>query len=324
MNDQLEVELREVFNLCAAEVPTDAEERLRRIDYGPRRRRRWPLTIGAAGAASGTAAVVSVVVLGGSQAAFAGWVPTPATPTAVQSAVTQGNCEARLQTVPGTFGEGSWSQVGTDVRGPYTMTVFEDGNSLASCFTGPSFTTMQAESLTDGGGTSVSASGSAPGSGVPAPGATGSSLGVRILKGGDVEQLLVSHLSQAGNGSYTLAEGRIVPAVTAVSFVLSNGQDVTATTGSGWIVAWWPGNEDVTSVQVTTASGTTTEPLTVGGAPLPPLPNGTSVPTHGSLGAGAPALNSGGGSAGPSTGTQGTPDGNSGGSPTPPPPGATS
>jgi len=277
MNDQLEADLREEFARRAAEVPAEAGERLRQIDYRPHMRRRWPLSLGAVGAASGTAAAVSVVMLGGSQAAFAGWSATPTAPAEVQSAVAPGNCQARLAAVPGSSGQSGWSHVATDVRGPYTIVVDEDGSSLASCFTGPSFTTVQAESLTAHGGMAVSASGSG------GPRATGSSIGVRSLAGGDIEQLLVSHLSQAGNGPFTLVEGRLAPTVSAVTFVLSDGHDVTATTGSGWLVAWWPGGEDVTAAQITSAGGTRTVPLNaLIPAPPPPPSNGSSTPIHGS------------------------------------------
>ena len=280
MTDQLEAELRDAFALRAAEVSADAVERLRRIHYRPQTRCRWPLTISAVGAVSGTAAVVSVVMLGGSQAAFAGWTAAPIVTTADQSAASQGDCQAQLAIVPGGSGQGSWSQVATDARGPYTMTAYESGSSLASCFTGPSFTTVQAESLSSAtGGMAVSASG------VAAPGPHFSSNEVHLLSGGDIEQLLVSHLTQSGNGPYTLVEGRLEPTVSAVTLVLSDGQHVTATTGNGWLVAWWPGSQDVTAAQVTSANGTTTEPLKAASFPLPPPPpGGSSVPTHGSPG----------------------------------------
>jgi hypothetical protein len=283
MNDQLEAELRDVFAVRATEVSSDAVERLCRIDYRPHVRRRWPLTISTVGAATGITAVVSVFMVGGSQVAFAGWSATPTTPVGARSAVlsadTQGSCQSDVASAPDSSGQGSWDQVATDVRGPYTVTVYENGSDgLASCFTGPSFTTFQAESLTDGGGMAVSLSGSSPVSGSHPP-TGGSSTGMRVQSGGAIEQLLVSHLWQAGNGTYTLAEGRLASPVTAVTLVLSNGQDVTATTGNGWLVAWWPSSEDVTAAQITTAGGTTTEPLNAGLVPAPG-PDGSPVPTQ--------------------------------------------
>ncbi|HXW35926.1 MAG TPA: hypothetical protein VEJ87_15230 [Acidimicrobiales bacterium] len=286
MTDQLESELREAFARRAAEVPADAVERLRRVDYRPHTRRRWPLTIGAFGAASGTAAAVSVLVLGGSPVAFAGWTATPILTSADQNGAAPGDCQTQLATAPGGSSPGSWSEVTTDARGPYTMTVYENGsNSLASCFTGPSFTTLQVETLNPASGGANTVSGemavSAIGQRAPTPQVTNAA--VRLFSGGDVEQLLVSHLSQSANGTYTLVEGRLEPSVTAVTLVLSDGQQVTATVGNGWAVAWWPGNQDVASAQTTSASGTAIVPLKVANFAAPPRPAGsTAVLTHGS------------------------------------------
>jgi hypothetical protein len=288
MNDQLEAELRA---LRATEVPTDAVERLRRVDYRPRTRRRWPLTVSALGATSGTAAIVSVVVLGGSQTAFAGWSATPTTPTDAQSATTQDNCQANLATMPGGADQGSWSQVATDVRGPYTVVIYQAGSSFATCFTGPSFTVASINStngriMTASGSSSGPGGGLGSGLGAGAPGGGSTSTGVSS-PGGGIEQLVVSHLSLPGNGPYTLAEGSLDSTVSAVTLVLSDGQDVTATTVNGWFVAWWPNSQDATSAQITSATGTTTEPLN-----NPPIQTPSSPPTSGP-GSGAASVSGG-------------------------------
>lgn len=298
MTDDLEAELRAAFARRAGEVSPDAVERLRRTDYRPRPGRRWPLTVGALGAASGTAAVVSIVVLGGTQTAFAGWSAAPSTPAEVHAAAAPGNCQAQVATAPGgSGGQGSWTQVATDARGPYTMAVYERGDSLASCFTGPSFETVEAESLDAAHGrmaVSVSGSAAAPRTNGGAV-VTGNTVG--LLTAGDIDQLLVSHLSQAGQGPYTLVEGRLAPTVTAVTLVCSDGREVTATTGSGWLVAWWPGGADVTAARVTTAGGTTTEPLGRTRFPSPPPPtNGAAAPVHGAPSSGPPGPVGGSGS----------------------------
>jgi hypothetical protein len=236
----------------------------RRLEDRTRTRRRWPLTVSALAGASGIAALVSALVLGGSQAAFAGWRATPTYLTAAQTAVAQDNCQAHLGAVPGAPPRGSWSKVAIDARGRYTMAVYEKGGTLASCFSGPSFTTVQAESLTSAhGGMAVSASGGRPPT-------TGPFNVGRLLSGGAIEQLLVSRFSLAGSGPYTLAEGRLKPTVSSVTLVLSDGQEVTATTGSAWLVAWWPGSDEVTAAQMTSASGTTTVPLIEVPFPTPP------------------------------------------------------
>jgi hypothetical protein len=332
MNDQLEAELRRVLALRAAEVPAETVERLRRVDYRPRIRRRWPLTVSAVGAATGTAAVVSVVVLGGSQAAFAGWSATPTSPTDTQNTVTQQNCQGRLSTLSGGTGQGSWNQVANDVRGPYTVAIYENGSSFATCFTGPSFTVTSINSTTSKDGEMmVSGSSSSTGSG------SGSTSTGMQSPGGGIDQLVVSHLSLTGSGPYTLVEGHSEPTVSAVNLVLSDGQDVTATTGNGWFVAWWPGSQDVTSAKITSATGTTTQPVNV--------PSQASPAPTGSTGSGAGASQSGkntqssnksgavvgpstneggsggGGVTGPSTHSQGSGEN---APPAPPLPGATS
>lgn len=224
---------------------------LRRVDDRTHTRRRWPLTVGVLAGTSGIAALVAAIVFGGSQPAFAGWSATPTYLTAAQTAVTRDNCQAHLSAVPGTSTLGRWSSVAIDARGRYTMAVYEKGSTLASCFSGPSFTTVEAESLPAGGIASLAQGGKPP--------TAGSS--PLVLSGGDVEQLLVSHDSQARNGLYTLVEGRLRSGVSSVTLVLADGREVTATTGSGWLVAWWPGDVDVTAAQIASTSGTTTVAL---------------------------------------------------------------
>jgi hypothetical protein len=61
--------------------------------------------------------------------------------------------------------------------------------------------------------------------------------------------------------AYTIAEGSVGPGVTAATLVLSDGSDIVTTTGNGLFLAWWPGSAVVTSATVTTATGTTTQPI---------------------------------------------------------------
>jgi hypothetical protein len=120
---------------------------------------------------------------------------------------------------------------------------------------------------------------------------------------GDITHMVVAHLDSS-EGTYTLAEGRIQPSVTGVTLARSDGSDVQATTGGGWFVAWWPGAQDVTSAEVTSASGVTDEPLSV----QPPGSQvGTATRTC-SVGNGQTTANSGvcaGGTGGPAADSQG-------------------
>lgn len=236
-----------------------------------RARRRWPLTISAIGAASGSAAIVSVVVLGGSPPAFAGWSAKPTAPTAVQSVAAQDDCLGTLDSLPG--GAGSWSEVITDVRGPYSIAVYQNAQGYATCFTGPSFTFA---SFTSSDGQMMF---SASGSSAPTPGSRmTSSSGTGVTSpGGGLAEMVVSHLSETGNGPYTLVEGRLDPTVSALTLELEDGQDVTATTADGWFVAWWPGSQDVSDALITSPQGTTTEPVKVPTAPAPPAPPGNGT-----------------------------------------------
>jgi hypothetical protein len=87
-------------------------------------------------------------------------------------------------------------------------------------------------------------------------------------------------LSTTADGAYTLIDGRTASGVTGVTFVREDGQDVVATVTDGWLVAWWPGTAQTTSVQVTTAYGTTSErlqPLSMPSPPSAPSANGGPV-----------------------------------------------
>jgi hypothetical protein len=70
-----------------------------------------------------------------------------------------------------------------------------------------------------------------------------------------------------------MVEGRVASGVTGVTLVRDDGQDVVATVADGWLLAWWPGDASAISSQVTTASGTSTEPLQLS-TKTPPAPPG--------------------------------------------------
>jgi hypothetical protein len=77
-------------------------------------------------------------------------------------------------------------------------------------------------------------------------------------------QIAVNRLQaeSANDGqTYTIAEGSVGSGVTAATLVLSDGSDVVTTTGNGLFLAWWPGSAVVTSATSTTATGTTTQPI---------------------------------------------------------------
>ena len=327
MKTELEAEVREAFAARAGRLPVDAAARLRSIDYGPREHRLRAPAIGA-GALAGAATVGTAlaVVLGGSTPAYAGWSASPTT-AAAPSPAADASCQSQLSgTYPGatgaSLGSGAWQNVLTDVRGPFTVALFQDDGAYAACFTSPSFT--QVNQVTAGGGAGaqensvgvhrLSGSGSSPASGVSGTVAGGTS-------SGDLQQVMQTHLSISGEGPYTLVEGRTASGVTGVTLVRDDGQDVVATVEDGWLVAWWPGSATATSAQVTSPSGTTSEALSLSGGrtPFPPPSAPGSCTSSGSGGtsssesSGGPAVRCDSSSG--NTGNSGNsgPAGNSGG-----------
>jgi hypothetical protein len=186
----------------------------------------------------------------------------------------------------------------TDVRGPFTVALFQNDGAYASCFTGSSFTEV---SMVSSGGSSAAAAGSARGSaslGALTQAGSGGGMSSVSLGGGtasgDLTQVTQSHLSTS-DGPYTLVDGRVATGVTGVTLVLDDGQDVVTTVADGWFVAWWPDSVDATSAQVTSASGTTSESLVwLHHAPAGPAAPGTSgaASNSGSSGSSANGSNS--------------------------------
>ncbi len=303
MKTEFEADLRQAFAARAAVVPVAAASRLRSMDYRPRERRlRGPVTVGAGVLASaGAAGAVLSVVLGGAAPAYAGWSAAPAGASSSPSAPAAASCQSQLTTMPSgpgasSLGSGPWENVLTDVRGPFTVALFQNDGAYASCFTSSSFTQV---SMVSSGGSAGAASGStrisaAPGESVRVgnggPGGMSSvSLGGGTASG-DLTQVTQSHLSTS-DGPYTLVDGRVAGGVTGVTLVLDDGQNVVTTVAGGWFVAWWPGSASATAAQVTSASGTTTESLvwahqTPAGLPTPGT-SGTSGNSGSSSGGGA-------------------------------------
>jgi hypothetical protein len=77
---------------------------------------------------------------------------------------------------------------------------------------------------------------------------------------------------------YTLVEGRTGDGVTGVTLTLGNGSQVTASSGDGFFLAWWPGSQSVTSASVSTATGTSTQALNLSGPGIPSPPGTKSSP----------------------------------------------
>ena len=226
MTDQLEAQVRAALRERAAQVPTASMARLTHLDYHPRTRRlRPPLAIGALTTAAGAGTVAVIVSLtAGASNAFAGWTPTPTTPSPGQLANAQASCEGGKSPIAGL------PLKLADTRGPFTFSVYASDTSSATCISGPSFTAVS-------------------GSMASAP--------VNVPSGQVV--LSSEHQTNRSGQAYSFAEGRTGAGVSGVTLTLDDGTKVQATVGGGWFVAWWPGAREIKSADLATPTGTETQ-----------------------------------------------------------------
>ncbi len=117
----------------------------------------------------------------------------------------------------GQLGSGSWQSVLTDVRGPFTVALFQNNGAYAACFTSSSFTEVTQVTAADSSTSNAQAengtvrglgSGGPPGGSIVAVGGTSS---------GDLQNVVQTHLSTTADGPYTLVDGRVASGVTAVT-----------------------------------------------------------------------------------------------------------
>jgi hypothetical protein len=206
---------------------------------------KWVTFAGAAGVA---ATVSALVLLGGAQqSAFAGWSASPTAPATGQVSAAESDCQAQLahpRFVPAGANAVPMRPELSDVRGPYTTTLFGDGTkNEVLC---------------------VSASGNAALQWI-------AQSGTPVNPG----NIVADKVYLASDGQpYTMLIGRTGSDVTGVTLSLAKGGTVTATSGNGFFLAWWPGSDAVTSATVETPTGTSTQPLSLAG-PGSPADSGT-------------------------------------------------
>ena len=259
MIEPLESELRSALRARADDLPTEARARVRARDYHPRTRDiRPPVAAGALVTAAAAAAAVALVDLGPSTSeAFAGWTRVPTHASAAQVGSATSSCRSQLAAPPppgavsptkptGLPDVRAMTPVLTDTRGPFTFVIFAGArNASAWCISGPNFTSTSIRSDAD----------------TAAPPAA------------QIIPTFQEHTARAGD-AYSFIEGHAGSGVTAATLVLSDGSKVQATIQNGWLVAWWPGSAQLTSAQVTTASGTSTQTFKSQSASQCPPPPG--------------------------------------------------
>jgi hypothetical protein len=217
--------------------------------WRPRGRERWA-TVGVATAAAAAALLVFGITGSGPASAFAGWTanPTPAAANELHAAEAACGSDPTLASLSPTL---------SDTRGPYSMLVFAGASSTTICIArlgdaaGGVGASSQAVAPTVIGQYGAVATSSI------APGKISPHAGIYLKP----KNALFSG-SSAGQGLRVLT-GQVGPDVTAVTLVLNDGSSVEATTENGWFAAWWPSLQGVQSANVTTATGTATQPLNV-------------------------------------------------------------
>lgn len=208
------------------------------------------LTLGGALCLAAAAAIaLAVVGLGaGTPQAFAGWTFEPTEPAPGQTAAAEAACRPGMPGVPAAMeGTAGWQKVLTDTRGPYTVVMLTSANGEARCIVGP-----WPESHVIGGGSSTPDPGGGPS--VPA--------GEIQLTSTPIGFFSARRAKGPATNPVTEATGRTGSGVTGVTFVLSDGTRIVASTSDGWFLAWWPGTKQAVTAEVTTSNGVKTEQLT--------------------------------------------------------------
>jgi hypothetical protein len=224
---EIENDLRAWMQDRAARVHASPE--ILAADYRPRTRSLRPrLLIGGGGAAVAATVTAVLSLAGGASTAFAGWSAQPTTASPAQLQAAQSYCKANIPD-PNTT-----TQQAVDNRGPYTVIAYS----------GPATSTQTYDFCTYGPGLD-NASGWTSSPPVTAP----------------AGQLFLwsDHTGTSDGQDYGTMIAQAGAGVTAANLTLSDGSAVTATVQNGWVIAWWPGDGHVTSAQLTTVSGTTTQ-----------------------------------------------------------------
>jgi hypothetical protein len=275
MSDTLEQELQAAFAKGLSSVSSDITERVRAIDYSPRRRCRLVIPL-AGGATVFAGAVVALVLLllfsSGTPDAFAGWTAVPAVATAPELGQAEAVC-----------GNVSANEVlASEARGSYVAIVYTLNSSPWECVTRAKTVFVNQTTLDPPSGFANIGDGNVTLPDVTIRKAFGAALktedallqrdGALNAKQGQpgTNQKEIAgtrrtvrkeeYATVTGPDSLTAVSGAVGPRVTGVTLVLADGQRVNATVKNNWYTAWWPGvrthNAYPVSILVTSATGT--------------------------------------------------------------------
>jgi hypothetical protein len=216
------------------------------------RMRRYALPVGAV-AATATAAAVFLELGGAGTPAplshplaanvLAAWTAQPTAADHSQVSAAENGCSVTFDQ-PGSaqsdpagksgppLPAGPWRPALVDTRGDLTLALYSNGSDWMACLASPSFVSLSP--LGTAGQTPV---------------------------GGDSAVLDKMSNRGASGDPFTVAVGRIGSAVTRVGLQRTDGSVVTGTVGDGHFIAWWPGDDGVDALSVTTNTGSQTEPV---------------------------------------------------------------
>lgn len=209
---------------------------------------------GVAAGAVAAAATAVVLELGGQGAparptrplaanVLAAWTAQPTAANQAQVSAAENGCSATFDQSSNAQSDptakmgpplpaGPWSPALVDTRGNLTFALYSNGSDWMACLEDPSFVLLSP--LGGTGRTQVAE--------------TSAVLDVMSNRGADGDP-------------YTVAVGRAGSAVTGVGLRRTDGSVVTATVGDGHFIAWWPGDDGVGALSVTTSGGTHTDPV---------------------------------------------------------------
>jgi hypothetical protein len=233
---------------AAVATARPASWRARVIWALPRAPRRAWIRLATVGVAA-AAAAVTLLVFGpsgrGPANAFAGWTAIPTPPASGQLLAAETACKRRTPELAST------TPTVWDTRGPDSLLVYAGRGATTTCVTGRIQLGTVAMSRV--------ASNSLANTSAIAP----QSLGLEFAADGQ---------------AFREMTGKVGAGVTAVTLVLESRSTIQATVAAGWFAAWWPVSPDFQtgaalaqslgasvprSFEITTASGTTTRPLTM-------------------------------------------------------------
>jgi hypothetical protein len=226
----------------------------------PRRKRRLVLSGAGAGAVAVAASVVGL--LGPwSTPAFAGWSAQPTTPSSGQLSAAETTCASlatNLADAPGSTAPSTLPPVSlSDVRGPYSLLVYGTTNPDL-CVLGNGYSSLHEAGQAAIGMSSAAVNGSVGGgntvvhqSSVTENVATNPS---STPPGPDAAAIDISNTTDDNGQYFWVIEGQVGSQVTGATILLHDGSSVVATVSNGLFAAWWPGQDGVSSIQVTTTT----------------------------------------------------------------------